>query len=748
MRDAQKPDHTSLNSLIEKLKEGRFVIPDFQREFEWSPWDIRDLMRSIFLDYYIGGLLLWKGDKKNFDALACEPIYGFAGKDGKPEYIVLDGQQRLTAMYYVFMAPDVPLPNRASRAFYFIRVDQFMAGNYDDAFYYDWLSSRWQKLLADRKNQYQEHIFPLFIIGQGGWELPNWVQGYEQYWKNKAQEAKRAGDQSAAEQAEQFAKDARDFGLHLKEITTEYQIAYVELDKDLPVDKVCDIFTQINSRGVRLDVFDLINALLKPKGLQLKHMWRDAQPRLAAVETERMDRYILQTMSLLKQGYCSPKYLYYLLPGQEKVIRTAEGKRERIVLIPDVHEFESLWHQSVGALENSILLLRHPQEFGAIASRFMPYVSILPVFSAIQAYIKSLPHEKRLDAQHKVRAWYWASVFTNRYSGAVESTSARDYQDFQLWVEDEAMRPAVLAEFEASFHQMDLRREVKRGSSRYNGIFNLFVLQGARDWMTGQAPQYDDLDDHHIIPVSWAEAKHLSNVSIDTILNRTALTAETNRHVIRNRLPNEYLPELIASNDEATVREMLRTHLISDSAFDILLRKPFTPDDFMDFIAERERTIKQAIESLLIRGRLDLQPLLRDLDERIEKVELALRAAIVAALQNDPKQLPGHISLKIAERVQTALRRNPGLNGADYNRLEGLLEFADLRELEAIIVAKNNWLHFEDRFGNKPQLANRFNQLAELRNGIRHSRTVTEIVRKDGEAALIWFEEALKKAAK
>lgn len=64
MRDAQKPDHISLNTLINRLREGRFVIPDFQREFEWFPWDIRDLTKSIFLDYYIGSLLLWKGKKK------------------------------------------------------------------------------------------------------------------------------------------------------------------------------------------------------------------------------------------------------------------------------------------------------------------------------------------------------------------------------------------------------------------------------------------------------------------------------------------------------------------------------------------------------------------------------------------------------------------------------------------------------------------------------------------------------------
>src|SRR2546430_15271202 len=99
MKDAQKPDHISLTTLIGRLKEGRFVIPDFQREFEWFPWDIRELMRSIFLDYYIGSLLLWKGKKENFAALSCEPIYAHKG-GGSPEYIDLDGQQRLTAMYY------------------------------------------------------------------------------------------------------------------------------------------------------------------------------------------------------------------------------------------------------------------------------------------------------------------------------------------------------------------------------------------------------------------------------------------------------------------------------------------------------------------------------------------------------------------------------------------------------------------------------------------------------------------------
>jgi len=40
-------------------------------------------------------------------------------------------------------------------------------------------------------------------------------------------------------------------------------------------------------------------------------------------------------------------------------------------------------------------------------------------------------------------------------------------------------------------------------------------------------------------------------------------------------------------------------------------------------------------------------------------------------------------------------------------------------------------------------LQKRFDQLAELRNGIRHSRTVDEVTRKEGEAALAWFRQVL-----
>ncbi|MGC1217396.1 MAG: DUF262 domain-containing protein, partial [Phormidesmis sp.] len=236
-----------MSTLISKLKEGQYVIPDFQREFEWHPRDISHLMRSIFLDYYIGSLLLWKGKKENFEALSCENVYGYEGDNNNRQYIVLDGQQRLTAMHYAFVAPSKNLPRRSNSARYYMRVDLFMAEAYDEAFSYEFPSKKWDSIFGDSDTQFALHIFPMSVVGENDdWALANWAQGYEKFWERSAKSAESSGDGTSAQLASRHIQAARQFSSHLKSITQQYQISFIELDEDIEVDKVCDIFTQIN----------------------------------------------------------------------------------------------------------------------------------------------------------------------------------------------------------------------------------------------------------------------------------------------------------------------------------------------------------------------------------------------------------------------------------------------------------------------------------------------------------------------
>ena len=91
-----------IDRLILKIAEGEIKIPPLQRAFIWKLEQIIKLLESIYHDYPIGSVLLWE---TNDELPSTRNIAGFKMPDKKPEYphnYVLDGQQRLSALYGVF----------------------------------------------------------------------------------------------------------------------------------------------------------------------------------------------------------------------------------------------------------------------------------------------------------------------------------------------------------------------------------------------------------------------------------------------------------------------------------------------------------------------------------------------------------------------------------------------------------------------------------------------------------------------
>ena len=133
------------------------------------------------------------------------------------------------------------------------------------------------------------------------------------------------------------------------------------------------------------------------------------------------------------------------------------------------------------------------------------------------------------------------------------------------------------------------------------------------------------------------------------------------------------------------------------------------------------------------------------MDAEIEEAELGLRNAVMKALGSNASALPQHVQQKIEERLQRASKKNAALDEEYYQTLKGKLEYCDLRELQDTITSKKIWPEFQSRFSNKETLRGKFDQLAELRNSIRHSRTVDEVTRMEGGASLLWFKEVLER---
>jgi uncharacterized protein with ParB-like and HNH nuclease domain len=107
----------SIYEALQNIKDGKYVMPAFQRQFVWGTEQIEKLWDSILLDYPIATFLFWHVDDSNvsWDTYFCSFLSQVTFDSRKQadtvnyeltsinvkntDTAVLDGQQRLTSMY-------------------------------------------------------------------------------------------------------------------------------------------------------------------------------------------------------------------------------------------------------------------------------------------------------------------------------------------------------------------------------------------------------------------------------------------------------------------------------------------------------------------------------------------------------------------------------------------------------------------------------------------------------------------------
>ena len=92
----------TIRKLVDRISSGDIRIPAFQRSFVWEPDQVAFLLDSIYKEFPIGTIILWKTDAR----LNAEKKMGhFTLPEPQKDYpvnYVLDGQQRLTSLFSVF----------------------------------------------------------------------------------------------------------------------------------------------------------------------------------------------------------------------------------------------------------------------------------------------------------------------------------------------------------------------------------------------------------------------------------------------------------------------------------------------------------------------------------------------------------------------------------------------------------------------------------------------------------------------
>jgi len=338
----------------------------------------------------------------------------------------------------------------------------------------------------------------------------------------------------------------------------------------------------------------------------------------------------------------------------------------------------------------------------------------------------------------KLKRWFWCASFTGEYESSSASLAEGDAPRLREWLTG-GSEPPVVASFAWSPDRW--RTTSNRQQGLYKATIAAALTDHPRDLHTA-APLTRDLidanqiDDDHVFQRAYLRETDRASEP-DTVLNHCLIDRTTNAS-IGKKAPSVYLGAIrIALGNE--LDDVLRSHRLPPGPSSSL-----AVDDYETFIDERLQSLAEALAARAGSSGMpeELDPLRVRLDARIHTIELQLRELLFDLVDGESQRLPSHVTHKAIERVRAAARKQPG-SDLQQPSCRTLLEYFDLRELQDALISKALWSEVEPSFTTKEQLNARFMQLAELRNTLRHSRTLSDVVLKDGEAAILWFNNAL-----
>ena len=264
-----KPKIISIKKILEKVKGQKILLPAIQRNFVWKEEQISSFLDSLMRNYPTGALLLWKNPNKNTQMIEFTRNYVKRKTletidDATPEYCVLDGQQRITALYIAFKG------SYEKKNLYFDST----SGRNDEEYSFAFLEQK-------EVDQYKEKK----------WVLVKDILKTTKFTKKRFKELNVAGNESqkAVRKIYNICNDE-------KNVLNYYEI------NEKNDDAILEIFKRINSGGTKLTKTDFLFSSLILSWKEGKNLVKNLVENVQDIlgETSRIDGdFILRTAMYL-----------------------------------------------------------------------------------------------------------------------------------------------------------------------------------------------------------------------------------------------------------------------------------------------------------------------------------------------------------------------------------------------------------------------------------------------------------------
>ena len=542
----------TIKNWFAKIRMRQIVLPRFQRFESWEPKEIAELLTSIIRGLPVGAtLVLGVNEPIPFK---CRPIQG-APTEGDPiNELLLDGQQRLTALwrsmkddyldktYLVELDPEDE-PDKGPRVIY---------------------QSRWLK---------------------NGKRYPLWVNDPKECWRRKVIPVKLLDPDNEAEY-QQWADDASGGNAEiareierriskLREQVAHFNLPFLFLPAKTPPEVAIDVFIKLNTNVVPLKPFDIIVAQMEEAIWESLHEMIQSLKR-EAPEIERyteVSTYCLSVATLL-QGKT---------PNQSGFFRL---------------DFSRLVEESETIVRGTRLLLEFLEEEGIIDRDRLPTEVVLAPLAALWG-TAPITSDEAGNARILFRKYLWRAFFTERYDRAVPTAVLQDFRALKGVLEGSRDEEDVPCFDDDKYPLPNADTLVQARWPKYRdrlarGILLLSLRGGAEDIADGSRISADNItrrEHHHLYPVAFLKEKGVSEHEANKALNCILVTWKTNRQISAKE-PLAYLRERCEASmlGEEEIKRRLATHFVDFEAL--------ASNDFDLFINLRAREAERAITEL------------------------------------------------------------------------------------------------------------------------------------------------------
>ena len=185
-------DLQALKKLLEQAQDGRLQVPEFQRKLTLTDDWITSLLASVSLGHPIGAVMLLQAGSPDL-RFTTSPILGARSSATEPEWLLLDGQRRITALYQALASGQAVQihedPEEPTSRWYYLDIEAALDPETDrDQALISVPETRQvrtpQEVMVDlstTESEWERRLFPLRLVFGDGAERRRWRSGFVEH---------------------------------------------------------------------------------------------------------------------------------------------------------------------------------------------------------------------------------------------------------------------------------------------------------------------------------------------------------------------------------------------------------------------------------------------------------------------------------------------------------------------------------------------------------------------------------------